>query len=77
MCLDALNFTLAIDSVIENGLTNLAPHMSAFDLDNPREISEAMAMPKPVVATIASFLDEDHQQVDPHKYELMKQLALA
>lgn len=69
---DALNFTLSIDKVIEDRLKFLDPHMSAFSLENPREISDSLTMPKPVVSTIASWLDAPVGVPDPVKLQKMQ-----
>lgn len=53
---DALNFTLSLDSVIEDRLIPLQPHNSAFELTSPGEISGNPALPKTVVATTANWL---------------------
>ena len=68
----ALNFTLSIDKVIEDRLKFLDPHMSAFSLENPREISDSLTMPKPVVSTIASWLDAPIDPPDPVKLQKMQ-----
>jgi hypothetical protein len=72
--LDALQFTIMIDQVIEKGMEDLAPHMSAFGLRNPREIADIMSMPKPVVSTISNWMEAPMGIPDPNKLEVMKRL---
>lgn len=74
MLLDELNFSLAIDQFMENGYGNLDPYMSSFDMGKPRTMSDNMAMPKPVVATIANWIGYEQEPPDPIKWE--KMLAL-
>lgn len=74
---DALNFTLSIDQVIEKKLAYLDPHMSAFSLENPRDISDSMTMPKPVVSTIATWLDAALDPPNPEKLAVMQELFAA
>lgn len=56
---DAMGCTLSIDNHIAKGLENLAPHKSSFDFDSYRGVSSNLLMPKPVVSTIANWLDYD------------------
>lgn len=73
---DALNFTLAIDQKIERSLADLAPHLSTFSLQSPRVISSNLSMPKPVVATMANWLEYPSDQPDVQKLERMKSLSV-
>lgn len=72
---DAMNFTLAIDEVIADYLKNLAPHKSTFGLDTPFKVTGDLSIPKPVVASIASWIDHpDGEVVDPQKLQAMEEL---
>lgn len=72
---DQLNGTLSLDNHTAEELRKLAPHMSAFDLNEPRAVSKNLAMPKPVVATIANWVHSAQaSQVDPAKLALMADL---
>jgi len=54
-------------------LQRLAPHMSVFDLNAPRQVSKNLSMPKPVVATISNWV---HRVIpaDPMKLARMDEL---
>lgn len=56
---DQLNVTLSLDNEVALALRALAPHMSVFDLNAPRKVSRSLAMPKPVISTIANWLHSD------------------
>lgn len=72
---DAMNFTLALDKVMADFLENMAPHKSTFGLDKPFKVTGDLAIPKPVVATIASWMDHpDGDIVDPVKAKAMEAL---
>jgi hypothetical protein len=49
--------------------------MSVYSLENPREISDSLTMPKPVVSTIATWLDEPLEPADPEKLSRMLMFA--
>lgn len=69
---DQLNGTLSMDLLTSEALRSLAPHMSTFDLNEPRRVSKNLSMPKPVVASISSWVHSpDGETVDPVKYERM------
>lgn len=53
---DALNFSIAIDNKMAKMWEALYPHKNVFVLNNPREISGNISIPKPVVATISNFV---------------------
>lgn len=74
---DQLNGTLSLDLYTEEELRRLAPHMGCFTLDEPRKISKNISIPAPVVATIASWLDNDVHAVDAVRMEKTKALAMA
>lgn len=54
---DALQFSLTLDKKIEYAVQTLAPHMSVFSLDRPRKLDDTQEIPKPVVATIANWME--------------------
>lgn len=69
--MDALQFTLTLDQVVEKGLEMLAPHMSAYSLSAPRTMAKTMEIPKPVAGTIANWLEMDEFEPDPEKLKYM------
>lgn len=71
--MDQLNATLCLDEWTTEQLRFLAPHMSVFDLNAPRQVSKNLSMPKPVVATIANYIHRE-EEVDPVKLSLMDQI---
>jgi len=71
---DQLNCTHAIDGWSADKLQKLAPHMSVFGLDQPRAVSRNLSMPKPVVATIASWMHRPLDPADPIKLARMDEL---
>lgn len=73
--MDQLNGTLSVDQYIAKKMENLAPHKSAFDLSSPRTISRNLAIPNPVVSTIASWVhSRDAKIVDPGVEKFMESL---
>lgn len=56
---DAVGVTLSIDKYVANNLRHLAPHKNTFDLKEHRGVSGNLSIPKPVISTIANFLDDD------------------
>ncbi len=62
---DALQFTLALDGLIENALEALAPRMNMFSLGKVRGVDSALEHPKNVVATIASWMHYEGDEIDP------------
>jgi len=72
--LDALNFTLAIDNVMEKAFEPLKPFMSVFSLESPRDISDSLMMPKPVVGNIAAWMEDKHYNVDVNQQNTMVSL---
>lgn len=57
---DAINFMLHLDNEMAEALYPLSPHMSVFDLREPRKVSSNLSMPKPVVSTIANWMHSPH-----------------
>ena len=72
---DALQFTIAVDQVIEQKLETLAPHMSVYGIEAVRTLANSASLSKPVVATIANWLESEPDPVDPKKLERMALLA--
>ncbi|MNU19667.1 bifunctional DNA-directed RNA polymerase subunit beta/beta' [compost metagenome] len=69
---DQLNGTLTLDLLTTEALQRLAPHMSTFDLNEPRRVSKNLSMPKPVVASISSWVHSPAaESVDPEKLARM------
>lgn len=73
---DALQFTIAIDEAVESKLEALAPHLSVFGIESVRAMSNTASLSKPVVATIADWIDTPTEALDPMKFEKMKALAI-
>lgn len=48
---------LILDREKHDQLSRLAPHLGAMDLEEPWRLSNNLAMPAPVVSTIANWLD--------------------
>lgn len=72
---DQLNGTLSLDLLTAEELVKLAPHMSTFDLNDPRRVSKNLSMPKPVVSTIANWMHSNHEEdIDPVKAARMQLL---
>lgn len=70
-----MNFTLSLDNDVSEKLKSLAPHKGVFDLDGVREVSRNLSMPKPVIATIAGFMDYV-EPPDPIKLAKMEALFI-
>lgn len=72
--MDAINFSLAIDNYVAEEYKNLLPHKSVFNLDKPFAVSDNLAMPKPVVATINSWIHYElsEDDFDPVKIKAME-----
>lgn len=71
---DQLNGTLSLDHWTAEQLHALAPHMSVFDLNAPRQVSKNLSMPKPVVATIANWAHRPEDERDLLKEQRMAEL---
>lgn len=54
---DQLNGILALDEGMANRLSRLASHLSIMDLHRPFTVSDDVALPAPVLATINHWLD--------------------
>ncbi len=47
--------------------------MSAFSMDAPRTLSSNLNMPKPVVGTIATWIEQGEEPFDKQKQRWMKE----
>lgn len=68
---DNVNVSLALDHRTARDQRALAPHMSTFDLEEPRHISSALAFPKPVVSTIAEWMHSEEVVLTPEQERQM------
>lgn len=72
---DELSLTLTLDDVLTSQLRNLDPHKSCFDTDKPFGISENLAIPKTVVATISNWIhSDDNTHMTPEQNSFMHSL---
>lgn len=76
MTSDALQFSITLDKKMEYAVQFLAPHMSVFSLDRPRTLDDTQEIPKPVVATIANWMDYPIDQEIPEPGVLERMAAL-
>lgn len=53
---DEINFSIALDNKTARSWAPLAPHNNIFIANVPRQMSNALAIPKPVVATISNWI---------------------
>lgn len=53
---DELNFERPLDNQTSDSLYPLQPHFSVLDMNKPLGVSDAIALPKPVVETLSLFL---------------------
>lgn len=74
MYLDQLNLFLPMDNELAEELKNLSPHKSSFSLNAPKELSNAMTIPKPVISTMANWIDSTDEVADPQKLAIMAEL---
>ena len=72
---DEINCMLFLDNLVTDEMKHLAPHKSVFDLNEPRQVSGNLAMPKPVVATVSNWL-HSLEQTDPVKLVRMEELYM-
>lgn len=54
-----MNIVLSLDNKTTDELQHLAPHKNMIDLDNPRSLTSAAKIPKPVASTISNWLHTD------------------
>jgi hypothetical protein len=71
---DQVNVSLALDNRTTNDQRTLAPHMSTFDLDEPRHISSSLSFPKPIVSTIAEWMHADEGELTEEQIRRMEAL---
>lgn len=72
---DECNFILMLDAKMAFEMRHLEPHNSVFNLNQPREVTSNLSMPKTVVATVSSWLRSD-PVVDPIKLQRMESLFI-
>jgi hypothetical protein len=63
-----------LDNWTADELKYLAPHYGAWSLNGPRQVNENMAMPKPLVSSVISWLydyPEYQREPDPDKFRQM------
>ena len=65
-----------MDNYIADGLDNLAPHKSVFDMDAPKKVSKNLSIPKPVISSTALWLDNTDAIKDASKLKWMEKLAM-
>ena len=56
--MDALNGMLILDRAMYHQLKRLEPHLGVLDLKRPRTLSKNIALPPPIVSTIAGWMYE-------------------
>ena len=72
-----MNLVMALDNKTADVMVDLAPHKNIFDLNKPRNLTNAARMPKPVASTIASWLHrENDDNSDPKKIAFMQALTV-
>jgi hypothetical protein len=74
---DQMNMVLALDNSVAKDMESLAPHKNMLDLNQPRSLSSAASIPKPVASTISRWLcDNDAVAFDPQKQAFLESLAV-
>jgi hypothetical protein len=73
---DAMNLVLALDNASALAWMALAPHTSMIDINQSRKLSQAAAMPKPVVTTINAWLTEPNQQPNEEQLAFMRSIQI-
>lgn len=71
--MDAMGLSLAMDETMAKMIEPLAPHKSAFDISRYRSLSTNNSLPKPVIATISSYLSSCSGKTDT---SLMQEFAI-
>ena len=66
--------TLAVDKKLSKLWMPLAPHTNIFMADSPRRISDNIAIPKTVIATMSNWLDSKDELINQSKLERFNQL---
>lgn len=59
---DAMNFMMAMDNFMAEGLMDLRPFKSGLDLEEPRKLSRNIIQTKPVVAMTANYFQHKHHE---------------
>ena len=70
---DALNYSISLDNFLAEKWDKLSPHYNVFTATNPKEISNNISIPKPVISSTSNWI-QNTQAPDPVKLERMKQL---
>lgn len=67
---------LTVDNFLTNELEPLKPHKSTFNLAKPYDTSSNLSIPKPVIASISHWINEDYSKtaLDPRKVALTNAL---
>lgn len=53
-----MNVKVLEDKIMSDNTVSLEPHNNVFLLTEPMEVSDNLALPKPSVASISSWLDD-------------------
>jgi hypothetical protein len=64
---DQVNCSLSLDHRTVMDQMALAPHMSTFDLDEPRHLSSSLSLTKPAVSTIAEWMHDEEGPLTPEQ----------
>lgn len=70
---DAVGLQFMLDEKMADGVNALAPHYNVFDIDKPRNLSNVMSIPKPVIANINNWY---YQEVPATNTALMDRYAV-
>jgi len=73
---DAMNLILALDNATALSWMALAPHTSMININHSRRLSQAAAMPKPVVTTTNVWLTWPDQQPNAEQLEFMESIRM-
>lgn len=75
--MDQMSLMLMLDNQMSDQIEALAPHKNVIDINNPRTLTGAATMPKPVASTISNWIA--HNRVlenDPIKRQFLESLAM-
>jgi hypothetical protein len=68
-----MNLFIATDNYMADAMKPLAPHMNFFNDNEPRQLSDAASLPRPLVSTILTWYGA--ARVEPITQENMDFLA--